>query len=535
MSGKEIKYGDDVRKKIQNGVNKLANVVGVTLGPKGRNVILRRQFGQSVTRDGVSIAREVFFKDAFEDAGAQMIKEAAQKTVELAGDGTTSSTVLAQAIFNDGLQLLSAGYNPMDLKRGIDKAVNTVVERLEKLAKPTQDPAEIAQVGTISANSKEIGDLLAEAMQAVGKDGTVSIEESSNMKTHLELSEGMQFDRGYYSPYFLTDLDKAQVVLNECLVLLNDGRLENVQDLIPLFKAVSDLGKPLLILAEDFSQNFIATLIVNKQRGSLFVNPVRAPGFGERRKEILKDISVLTGAKLFSPELGTDVRKAELSDLGSVRKVISNRTFTTLVGGLGSKEDIKARVNQIKNDITNCDSDYDRDKMKERLSKLAGGVAVIKVGAPTEVEMKEKKDRVEDAMHATRAAVEEGIVAGGGVALLNCIPEVKSLVDTLLDRGEREGAKIVLRALEAPLAKIVENSGGKPDIIISKILESKSSSFGYNAATDKYEDLIKAGVIDPKKVVRCALQNAASVASMLLTTEAVVADLVEDKKTDEME
>lgn len=529
MSSKLVIYKEDAREKVKAGVNKLADAVKVTLGPKGRHVLLRRSWGSPhVTRDGVTIAKEIFLMDQFEDMGAQMVKTAAQKTVDDAGDGTTTATVLAQSIYNDGLKKLAANYSPVDLKRGIDKAVDVVVEELRDRAKPTQDPEEIAQIGTISANDKDIGQLLSEAMEKVGKDGVITIEESPTFKTYLEVADGMQFDRGYITPYFITNVDKVQVELEECLIFIHDGRLENVKEMEAILQEVSRTGKPLLLIAEDYGQNFIATLIINKQRGTLFSCPVKAPGFGERRKEILKDVAVLTGGQVFANEAGLSIKQATMNHFGTAGKVVVTRSGTTIIGGGGSKEEIKARVNQIKDDMKHCDSSYDKEKMRERLAKLVGGVAVIRVGAPTEPEMKEKRDRVEDAMHATRAAVEEGIVPGGGVALLRCSPAVEKLAKTLENEGEREGAKIILDALQAPLKTIASNSGSSPDIAAKNVLSETVSEYGYNAASDRYENLVAAGIIDPKKVVRCALQNAASIASMLLTTEALVADDPDD-------
>jgi chaperonin GroEL len=529
MSSKLVIYKEDARDKIRAGVNKLSDAVKVTLGPKGRHVLLRRSWGSPhVTRDGVTIAKEIFLKDQFEDMGAQMVKTAAQKTVDDAGDGTTTATVLVQSIYNDGLKKLAANYSPVDLKRGIDRAVDVVVEELGKKAKPTQDPEEIAQIGTISANDKDIGRLLSEAMEKVGKDGVITIEESPTFKTYLEVADGMQFDRGYITPYFITNIDKVQVELDECFIFIHDGRLENVKEMEPILQEVSRMGKPLLLIAEDYGQNFVATLIINKQRGTLFSCPVKAPGFGERRKEILKDIAVLTGGSVFANEAGLTIKQATVDHFGTASKIIVTRSDTTIVGGGGSKDDIKARVNQIKDDMKHCDSAYDKEKMRERLAKLVGGVAVIRVGAPTEPEMKEKRDRVEDAMHATRAAVEEGIVPGGGVALLRCSPAVEKLCATLKNEGEREGAKIILNALQSPLKTIAFNAGTSPDIAANRVLAEDFQEYGYNAAEDRYENLVAAGIIDPKKVVRCALQNAASIASMLLTTEALVADDPDD-------
>lgn len=523
--GKLVKYGKEAREKIQAGVNKLADAVSVTLGPKGRNVILKKEYGAPhITRDGVTIAREISLSDQFEDMGAQTTKIASSRTVEDAGDGTTTAVVLAQEIYNEGLKLVVAGYSPMELKRGIDKAVEVVVEHLKDVQKPVQDKSEIAQVGTISANSKEIGDLLADAMDKVGKEGVISIEESATTNTYLTVEQGLQFDRGYYTPYFVNDAEKSRVVLEDCLILVHDGRMEDVEEVAPVLRAIAEKGRPMLIIAEDYSQLIMTTMIINKTKGIVSVNPVKAPGFGERRKEILKDICALTGASFVSPDAGLTMKQFDFEHFGEAEKVVSTRGNTTIIGGRGSNEDVKARLAQIRTDIEHCESDYDKERMRERLAKLVGGVAAIRVGAPTEPEMKEKKDRVEDAMHATRAAVEEGIVPGGGVALLKCRSVVENLVANLEEHGEREGAKVILRALEAPLRKIVVNAGGRADLVIAEVSKDDSSCYGYNAAKNRFEDLVQAGIIDPKKVVRCALQNAASVASMLLTTEAMVAD-----------
>jgi chaperonin GroEL len=531
MAGKIIKYGNDARAKLQKGVDKVANAVGITLGPKGRHVLLKRSWGTPhVSRDGVSIAREISLKDQFEDLGAHMIKTAALQTLESGGDGTSSACILAQSIFNEGLQLVTAGYNPIGLKRGIDKAVSIVVDRLKELAIPTQDPEIIAQVGTISANDPEIGQLIADAMLKVGKDGVITLGESQTHETVLEFSEGMNFDRGYITPYFVTNADKIEVELKDCFLFINDGRLEDIRVLLPLIQEVASTGKPILFIAEDYGQAFLQTLVQNKLSGALINCPIKAPGFGERRKEILKDIATLTNGSVFSNEAGLKFEMADMNHLGQAKRITVNRNSTTIVGGAGTKESIQQRIAQIQDDISNCDSDYDVEKMKERLAKLSGGVAVIKVGAPTEPEMKEKKDRVDDGLCATRSAVEEGIVAGGGVALLRCSGVVRALIETLSDRDEREGCKIILNALETPIRTIVKNAGGKPDIVVEKVSNNPDINYGFNAATDQYEDLILAGVIDPKKVVRCALQNAASVASMLITTEALVVDEVEEKE-----
>lgn len=537
MVGKIIKFESDARKSIQEGVNKLARAVGVTLGPRGRNVTLYHNANMTpqVTKDGITVAKQVYFKDKFEDVGAQLVRAAAQKTCDEAGDGTTTATVLAQTIYNRGLKLVESGHNPICLKRGIDKAVVKVVEKLEEIRKPVLDHAEIEQIGTISANDLEIGKLIAEAMEKVGRDGVITIDESrKSLNTYLEVEDGMHFDRGYVTPWFINDVEKSQVELDDCYILVHEEKLEDVQSIVPLFTEISREGKPLLIIAEDFGQNFVATLILNKQKGSLFSCPVKSPGFGERRKEILKDLAILTGAQLFSKELGTEISKADIPDLGSAKKVIVNRSGTTIIGGGGSKEEIAGRVNQIRDDMDHCDTDYDKRRMKERLAKLVGGVAVIRVGAPTEPEMKEKKDRVEDAMHATRAAVEEGIVPGGGIALLRCESVVRDLLNDLTDGDEIAGANIVLQALSSPLGLIVSNAGQSADVITNEVSSNDKVSWGYNAATGQYEDLYESGVIDPKKVVRCAIQNASSVASMLIITEAVIADDPDEENKDPM-
>lgn len=534
MSGKIIKFDTEARKAIQNGVNKLAKAVVVTLGPRGRNVGLYQSLNSlpHITKDGITVCRDIFFKDKFEDMGAQLVRSAAQRTCDDAGDGTTATVALAQVIYNKGLKLVEAGHNPVCLKRGIDKAVVKVVDKLGELTKPVLDHAEIEQIGTISASDPEIGKLIAKAMEKVGKDGVITIDESKkSLDTYLEFEDGMRFDRGYVTPWFITNVEKSQVELTDCYILIHEEKVEDVQSLVPLFTEISREGKPLLIIAEDFGQNFVATLILNRQKGSLFSCPVKSPGFGERRKEILKDLAVLTGASLFSKELGTSVANVDVPDLGFAKKVVVNRSGTTIVGGGGKKEDIQARVQQIRDDMEHCDTDYDKRRMKERLAKLIGGIAVIRVGAPTEPEMKEKKDRVEDAMHATRAAVEEGVVPGGGVALLRCRSVVEELIDELTDGEEVAGAKIIFEALSTPLGFIVENAGQSAAVIINEVSNQKDG-WGYNVATGQYEDLVKSGVIDPKKVVRCALQNASSVSSMLITTEAIVADDPENPDKD---
>lgn len=522
---KEIKFGADARALIKKGIDKIANAVGSTLGPKGKNVLIAEMYGgPKITKDGITVAKSISFKNKYENLGAQFVKTGAQKTVDQAGDGTTATAILTQKIYNEGFQLLAGGWSQIDLKRGIDKAVECVVAKLNEMTVPTQDPAKIAQIGAISANDKEIGDLIAEAMAKVGKDGVITIEEGQTPETVLSVTEGMQFDRGYYSPYFVTNTEKVEAEYIDAFILLNDGRLEDINLILPLFQEVSKYGKPLLILAEDYGQALLQTLILNKVKGSLISCPVKAPGFGERRKEILKDLAVLTGGAVFSNESGLALKNAEVKHLGRAKRIIVNRATTTIVGGAGTKEEIVKRIAQIKDDIKHLDTPYDVRQAKDRLAKLTGGVAVIRVGGSTEPEMKEKKDRVEDAMHATKAAVEEGIVPGGGVALIRCKKVVQDLVDSMTDRGEREGAKLILQTLETPLRTIVQNAGGKPDIVVHTVEINENLNFGYNAATDVYEDLVEAGIIDPKKVVRTALQNAASVASMLLTTEAVIVD-----------
>ncbi len=529
MSGKIIKFDVDARDSIKHGVNKLANTISVTLGPRGRNVLLYRAWGPHITKDGITISKEIRFKDQFEDIGAQLVRTAAQRTCDESGDGTTTATILAQSIYIKGLKLLAVDYNPIYIKKGIDKAVKAVVEHLDTFVKPIQDQEEIAQIGSISANNDiEIGNLISEAMKKVGKEGVITIDESKTLETSLDVAKGMKFDRGYVTPWFITNAEKSQVELDDAFVLIHEAPMDDVRKILPLFEEVSKTGKPLLIIAEDFNENFTATLVVNKRNGALFSCPIKSPGFGERRKEILKDLATLTGATLFAEEVGTDVTKCEIKDLGKAGKIIINRSSTTIIDGGGDEEDIKNRVIQIRDDIKNCDSEYDQKKMRERLAKLVGGVAIIKVGAPTEPEMKEKKDRVEDAMHATRAAVEEGIVPGGGVALLRCKKVVEEVIASLDDREEKSGAEIILHAIEEPLRLIVKNAGDSPDMVVSRVLDNDNINFGYNAATGVYEDLVESGVIDPKKVVRTALQNAASVASILLTTEAVVIDDPDD-------
>jgi len=527
MAAKEVRYDSDARSKLLNGVNAMANAVRVTLGPKGRNVVIEKSFGSpTVTKDGVTVAKEIELEDKFENMGAQMVKEVASKTSDVAGDGTTTATVLAQAIFQEGSKLVVAGINPMELKRGIEKAVTAVVDELRKQSKPTRDSAEIAQVGTISANSDaEIGKIIAEAMEKVGKEGVITVEEAKSLDTALDVVEGMQFDRGYLSPYFVTDPERMQVALEEPLILLHEKKISNMKDLLPLLEQVARQGKPLVIVAEDIEGEALATLVVNKIRGTLQCCAVKAPGFGDRRKAMLQDMAILTGGQVIAEELGLKLENVTLKDLGRAKRIEIDKDNTTIIDGAGKKSDIEGRCNEIRNQVEDTTSDYDREKLQERLAKLAGGVAVIKVGAATETEMKEKKARVEDAMHATRAAVEEGIVPGGGVALIRAQKALDSLD---LDSEQQAGVNIIRRAIEAPLRRISENAGVEGSIVVDKVKNSKGAH-GFNAASEEYEDLLKAGVIDPTKVVRTALQNAASVASLLLTTEAMIAEKPEEK------
>ncbi|MBW2103088.1 MAG: chaperonin GroEL [Deltaproteobacteria bacterium] len=524
---KEIKYNVKARESILLGVDTLANAVKVTLGPKGRNVILDKSFGApNITKDGVTVAKEIELEDKFENMGAQMVKEVASKTSDVAGDGTTTATVLAQAIYREGSKLVAAGVNPMALKRGIEKAVETAVDQLRKISKPTKDQEEIAQVGTISANNDEtIGNIIAEAMNKVGKEGVITVEEAKSMDTTLEVVEGMQFDRGYLSPYFVTNPEKMVCELSEPYLLLHEKKISNMKDLIPILEQIAKMGKPLLIIAEDVEGEALATLVVNKLRGTLQVAAVKAPGFGDRRKAMLEDIAILTGGRVISEDLGLKLENVTLNDLGSAKTITIDKDDTTIVDGGGSRSDLEGRVKQIRAQIEETTSDYDREKLQERLAKLIGGVAVINVGAATEVEMKEKKARVEDALNATRAAVEEGIVPGGGVALVRAITALEKLK---LEGEEHSGVRIVMRALEEPLRQIANNAGAEGSVVVEKVKEGKSA-FGYNADKDEYEDLIKAGIIDPTKVTRFALQNAASVSSLLLTTEAMVAEKPEEK------
>ncbi len=526
---KLIEFESSARAKLKIGVDKLADAVKVTLGPRGRNVAIEKKFGSpTITKDGVTVAKEIELEDHFENIGAQMVKEVASKTSDVAGDGTTTATIIAQAIFREGLKSVTAGYNPMSIKRGIDLAVQTVSGEIKKMSKPVSGRTDISHVGTISANNdRVIGDLIAEAMEKVGKDGVITVEESKSAETKLEVVEGMQFDRGYVSPYFVTDPDAMEAVLEDCMILIHDKKVASMKDLLPVLEKAAQSGHPLLIIAEDTEGEALATLVVNKLRGTLKVAAVKAPGFGDRRKAMLEDIATLTGGKVISEELGFKLENAVLADLGRAKKVTIDKDNTTIVEGAGDKNAIKARIGQIRKQIDDTTSDYDREKLQERLAKLAGGVAVINVGAATETEMKEKKARVEDALHATRAAVEEGIVPGGGVALLRTI---KALDALKTDEEAMVGVKIVRRAIEEPIRQIAFNAGVEGSIVINKVY-AETGSFGYNALTNVYEDLMKAGVIDPTKVCRTALENAASIAGLLLTTEAVIADKPDDKKS----
>ena len=523
MAAKEVKFGDSARARMVEGINVLADAVKVTLGPKGRNVVLERSFGApTVTKDGVSVAKEIELKDKFANMGAQMVKEVASKTSDIAGDGTTTATVLAQSIVREGMKFVAAGMNPMDLKRGIDKAVVATIEELKKLSKPCSTNKEIAQVGSISANSdSSIGEIIANAMEKVGKEGVITVEDGKSLNNELDVVEGMQFDRGYLSPYFINNPEKQVAILDNPFVLLFDKKISNIRDLLPILEQVAKAGRPLLIVAEDVDGEALATLVVNNIRGILKTCAVKAPGFGDRRKAMLEDIAVLTGGQVIAEEVGLTLEKATLEDLGQAKRIEVGKENSILIDGAGLAERIEARVKQIRVQIEEATSDYDREKLQERVAKLAGGVAVIKVGAATEVEMKEKKARVEDALHATRAAVEEGIVAGGGVALLRARAAVGALKGDNHDQDA--GIKIVMRAIEQPLREIVANAGGEPSVVINKVLEGKGN-FGYNAANDTYGDMLEMGILDPTKVTRTALQNAASVASLMLTTECMVAE-----------
>ena len=528
MAAKEVKFGDSARERMVAGINILANAVKVTLGPKGRNVVLERSFGApTVTKDGVSVAKEIELKDKFENMGAQMVKEVASKTSDIAGDGTTTATVLAQSIVREGMKFVAAGMNPMDLKRGIDKAVIATIDELKKLSKPCSTNKEIAQVGSISANSdSDIGDIIAKAMDKVGKEGVITVEDGKSLQNELDVVEGMQFDRGYLSPYFINNPDKQVAILDNPFVLLFDKKISNIRDLLPVLEQVAKAGRPLLIIAEDVEGEALATLVVNNIRGILKTCAVKAPGFGDRRKAMLEDIAILTGGQVIAEEVGLTLEKATLEDLGQAKRIEVGKENTIIIDGAGQAERIEARVKQIRVQIEEATSDYDREKLQERVAKLAGGVAVIKVGAATEVEMKEKKARVEDALHATRAAVEEGIVPGGGVALLRARANLGGLKGDNHDQDA--GIKIVLRAMEQPLREIVANAGDEASVVVNKVVEG-SGNFGYNAATGEYGDMVEMGVLDPTKVTRTALQNAASVAGLMLTTDCMVGELAEDK------
>ncbi len=530
MSAKDIKYADEARKDIMTGVEKLASAVKVTLGPKGRNVAIEKKWGApTVTKDGVTVAKEIELEDAFENIGAQMVKEVASKTSDVAGDGTTTATVLAEAIFLEGMRNVTAGANPMALKRGVEKAVDTVVEKLKKISQETKDKNEIKQVATISANNDpEIGEIISEAMEKAGKDGVITAEEGKGLKMELEVVEGMQFDRGYISPYFITNAEKMVAEIQEPYILIYDKKISSMKDLLPLLEKIAQQGKPLLIIAEDVDGEALATLVVNKIRGTLACAAVKAPGYGDRRKAMLQDIAILTGGKVISEDAGMKLSNAQFSDLGKAKTVKIDKDNTTIIDGMGKTEDIKARINQIRMQIDETKSDYDREKLQERLAKLAGGVAVIKVGAATEVEMKEKKARVEDALHATRAAVEEGIIPGGGVALIRALPELENLGKNM-QGDERIGVNIVKYAVQEPLKWIANNAGKEGAVILEKV-RNESTNVGYNAQDDKIEDLIKAGIIDPTKVTRSAIQNAASVAALLITTEALITEIPEKKE-----
>ena len=536
MPAKQLEFSVEARARLKRGVDQLAEAVKITLGPKGRNVVIDKKFGNpTVTKDGVTVAKEIELEDPIENMGAQMVKEVATKTSDLAGDGTTTATVLAQAIFREGLKSVTAGSNPMSLKRGIDRAVETVVEELKKISVPTSgNKKDIAQVGAISANNDpEIGKLIADAMEKVGKDGVITVEEAKGLETTLETVDGMQFDRGYLSPYFITDPEKMEAVLEDAYVLIHDKKVSTMKDLLPILEKVAQAGRPLLIIAEDVEGEALATLVVNKLRGTLKVCAVKAPGFGDRRKEMLIDIAVLTGApQVISEEMGLKLENAVLNDLGQAKRIVIDKDNSTIVGGKGKRDAIQGRIKEIKAAIEKSTSDYDKEKLQERLAKLAGGVAVINVGAATETEMKEKKARVEDALHATRAAVEEGIVPGGGVALLWCQKTLDKVKGT--DDDEKIGVDIVRRSLEEPMRMIAQNAGAEASIVVGKVKESKDKNFGYNAQTDEFEDLVAAGVIDPTKVTRTALQNAASIAALMLTTECVVVEKKEKEKTPPM-
>jgi chaperonin GroEL len=531
---KQVVHGEESRAAILRGINQLADAVKITLGPKGRNVVIDKKFGSpTITKDGVTVAKEIELKDSLENMGAQMVREVASKTSDVAGDGTTTATVLAQAIFREGVKTVAAGANPMALKRGIDKAVERATEEIRRLAKPVKGDA-IAQVGTVSANGDStIGNIIAEAMNKVGKDGVITVEESKTMETSLEVVEGMQFDRGYLSPYFVTDPERMEATLENPLILIHEKKISSMKDLLPLLEQVAKMGKPMLIIAEDVDGEALATLVVNKLRGTLNIAAVKAPGFGDRRKAMLEDIAILTGGKVISEDLGIKLENVKLEDLGRAKKITIDKDNTTIVEGAGKQSDIEGRVKTLRAQIEETSSDYDREKLQERLAKLVGGVAVIKVGAATETEMKEKKARVEDAMHATRAAVEEGIVPGGGVALVRAAKVLEKFLINKEGEGDADeqiGVNIVRRALEEPLRQIVQNAGKEGAVVVERVRSEKNDSFGFNAQTEVYEDLVKAGVIDPAKVTRTALQNAASIAGLMLTTEAMVSELPDEDK-----
>ena len=527
MAAKEVKFGNNARQKMMTGINVLADAVRITLGPKGRNVVLDKSFGApTVTKDGVSVAKEIELEDNFENMGAQMVKEVASQTSDVAGDGTTTATVLCQAIFREGLKAVSAGFNPMDLKRGIDKATRAVVEKLESISEPCKDNKAIAQVGTISANSDpSVGEIIANAMEKVGKEGVITVEEGSGLDNELEIVEGMQFDRGYLSPYFINQAESQSVELEDPYILLFDKKISNIRDLLPLLEGVAKSGRPLLVIAEDIEGEALATLVVNNIRGIVKVAGVKAPGFGDRRKAMLQDIAILTGGQVIAEEVGLSLEKATLEDLGNAKKVQITKDNTTLIDGAGTGSDIKSRIDQINKEIEDSTSDYDKEKLQERVAKLSGGVAVVKVGAPTEIEMKEKKARVEDALHATRAAVEEGVVTGGGVAFIRARVSLEDLEGDNDDQNV--GINILKKALEEPLRQIVSNAGKDASVVLNEVAKGKGN-YGYNAATNEYGDLVKMGIIDPTKVTRFALQNAASVTGLLLTTEAMVAEAPQD-------
>jgi chaperonin GroEL len=527
---KQLLYSEAARASILKGVNQLADAVKATLGPKGRNAILDKKFGApTITKDGVTVAKEIELKNPYENMGAQLVREVASKTSDTAGDGTTTATVLAQAIYREGAKNITAGANPMEIKRGIDKAVEAVVAELKKLSKPCQNKTEISQVGTISANNdKTIGDLIAEAMEKVGKDGVITVEEAKSMTTSLDVVEGMQFDRGYISPYFVTNAERMECSVEEPLILINEKKVSSMKDLLPILEQVAKMGKPLVIIAEEVEGEALATLVVNKLRGTLNVAAVKAPGFGDRRKAMLEDIAILTGGQVISEDLGIKLENVKLTDLGRAKRVTIDKDNTTIVEGYGDPKKIEARVKQIKAQIEETTSDYDREKLQERLAKIVGGVAVINVGAATETEMKEKKARVEDALHATKAAVEEGIVPGGGTAYLRTIKALDGIKD--INPEQKVGVDIIRRALEEPIRQIVNNAGGEASVVVGKVREDKNVNAGYNAATEEYVDMIKAGIIDPTKVSRTALQNAASVAGLMLTTEVMITDIPEEKK-----